>query len=236
MDKTKIKKITENIEYVSQKIDTIMQNRLIIAIFMIVDGICLIIDPIDKMEFIAKVIAFSAILASSTVIITNIKSKARNIKSIVMASIMIIICAGIIIFPEILAINVKVLIAIFIIFNGLINIFNIMKLDKLSSYISNTENKIKNKFDKNEKDKGFNKGVVLEQTEKISNPLNNFIEKTNKNSILYFILNIISVILGIVLLTTDTTALILCGIILIYTGTFDLLIFVKSKKLSKKLK
>jgi hypothetical protein len=40
----KLDKISKNIDYTSKKIDTIMHSRLIIAIFMIVDGIGYIID------------------------------------------------------------------------------------------------------------------------------------------------------------------------------------------------
>lgn len=235
-EKLKFKKITQNIDYISKKVDTIMNSRLIISIFMIVDGVCLIIDPINKMEFTAQFVAFCALWASFATLATNFKPEKRNLKSIIIATIIIIICIYLMIFPHILAINLRMLLAIFIIFNGLINIFNIIKLDKISSYILDTENDIKRKFEKNETHIFFNKDVIIEQTEKISNPFNNFIKKVNEKSILYFILNNISVILGIILFTTDKITFIVCGLILIYTGAFDLLMFIKSVKLSKRLK
>ena len=236
MVKSKLKNITDTVEIISKKVYSIMHNRLIIAVFMIVDGICFIIDPTNKMEFTSQMVALSALLASFAVLTTNISSKKRNLKYIILAIIIIIICIYLLIFPKILAINLRVLFAIFIILNGLINIFNIIKLDRLSNYISNTEDKLKNKFEEGETAKTFNNGAILEETEKFINPFEDFIEKSSKNSILYFILNIISVILGIVLFTNNNITLILCGLILIYTGISDLLMFIKSMKLSKRLK
>ena len=236
LNKENLEKITNQVEDISKKVDSIMHNRLIIAIFMIVDGICFILDPINKMEFIAQTVAWGAILASIAVLATNIKSQKRDMKSIIVAIVIILISICTIIFPKILAINLRILLAIFIILNGLINIFNVIKLDKMSSYLSNAENDIKDKISGDETDNAFNNGVIMEQTEKIINPFNRVIEKASENTILYFILNSISVILGIVLFTNNNMTLILCGIILVYTGLIDLLMFAKSIKLSKKMK
>lgn len=236
MKKNEFKKITAKVNDASKQVDSIMHNRLIIAILMIVDGINFIIKPMNSMSLMARIVAIYVFGASVALIITNIKSKNRDIKSIVIAIIMIIICVIIFIFPNSFAINLKLLSAIFIILNGLINIFNIKKLDKIALSLSYTENKIKDKFDKDKNDIDLKKGVILEQTEKVINPINNVIEIVNKESILYYVLNIISVILGVLLLTADNITFTICGVILIYTGAFDVLMFVKSKQLSKKLK
>lgn len=235
MNKNELKKITAKVNDASKQVDSIMHNRLIIAILMIVDGISFIIKPMNSMNFMARIVAIYVFGASFALIITNIKSENRDIRSIIIAIIMIIICVIIFIFPKSFAINLKGLSAIFIILNGLINIFNIKKLDKIALSLSYTENKIKDKFDKDKNDIDLKKGVILEQTEKVINPINNIIEIVNKESILYYVLNIISVVLGVLLLTADNITFTVCGVILIYTGTFDVLMFVKSKQLSKKL-
>ena len=235
MEEKEQKKITEKIEDTSKKIDSIMHNRLIIAIFMILDGINFILNPVQSVEMMAQTIACFAFIASGASLITNIKN--RDTKSIIFAIAMIIISICTFVFPKVFALNLRGLIGIFIIINGLINIFNIIKLDKVSTQLLNTENKRKDKFDNNETDQSFNKGVILEQTGKVINPINNVIEKSsNKSSVLYFALNVLSIILGLFLFTSKNVTLVVCGLILIYSGSFDLLMFIKSYKLSKNKK
>lgn len=229
------KKITEKIDDASKKVDSIMHNRLIIAIFMIVDGINFVINPVNSMEFMARTVALLALFAAGAIVVTNMKSKNIDKKSTIISSVTMIVCIYLLIFPKILAINIRVLSAIFIISNGLINIFNVTKMDKISNFMINTENDIKSKLDNNEINKNFDKGILKEQTDKVLNPLTNVVEKANKKSWLYLVLNIIYVILGIFLFTTNNGTLIICGIILIYSGVCDFLMFTKSIKLSKKI-
>ena len=247
MDKTNLKSIKENIENTSKriksnvestskKIDSMMNNRFFLAVFMIIDGICFIINPTDKMEFTAIFVGVCIILASCGVLITNIKSKYKDIKSIIIASVMIILSVFIIMNPTILVMNIRIILALLIILNGLINILNTLKIDKISMHLSNTEKKIKNDFEKYEKELDLNKDSVMREVEKVANPLNSFIEKVSNISILYFILNGISIILGLFLFSADNITLVICGVILIYTGLSDLLILAKSIGLSNKLK
>ena len=129
--------------------------------------------------------------------------------------------------------NIRILLAFFIILNGLINIFNIIKLDKVSSYISKAEEELKEKFEDDGTDKDYNRDAIIKEVEKVINPVNNFIKKTNENSILYFILNIISIVLGLFLFTNQNITLIVCGVILIFTGLSDMIMYLKSNKSSK---
>lgn len=233
---SKSKKIKENIEYKSRKIESIMHNRLFLAIFMIIDGICFIINPEDKMEFTAIFVGLCVFLTASGVLITNIKSKYKDIKSITIAGIMIIFSVFAIIYPSLLAMNIRIILAIFIILNGLINISNTLRIDKISSHLSNTENKIKNDFAKYEKEMDLNKDSILQEVEKVTNPVNSFIDKVSSKSILYFILNGISIILGLFLFTAANLTLVVCGVILVYTGLSDLLMLAKSINLATRLK
>ena len=222
------------IEKVSKQIDSMMHNRLVLSILMISDGVWFIIDPKYQMDFTSRIIAFFAIVASVTIIITNIKSKKKDTKSLIIATIMTIASIYFLIFPRLLSLNLRILIAIFIISNGLINIFNVTKLNRISSQIVGTENAIKEKLDNDETDD--KEGILVEQTEKVVNPLRRFIDKTKGKSILYFILNIISIILGIILLTANRVTYVIIGLILIYTGLSDLLMYLKTRKVSRKVK
>lgn len=232
----KMKKIANKVESISKKIETMMNNRLIISILMIVDGVFTIINPTEQMETNARIIAFTIMLAFIAMLTNNLRSKEKNKKSIIFSIIIIAICIYLLIFPTLLAINLVLLIAIFITSNALINIFNIIKLNKISLRIANAENKIKNKFEAGKNDKEFNQEIIIEKTERFASPFMNFVNKTSDNSVLYLILNIISVILGIVLLINHEITLVLCGIILIYTGLADLLMVAKTRRMSKMIK
>ena len=217
-----------------KKINVIMNNRLIIAIFSIIDGLWFIIYPVESMNSMARTISFTAFCACFLALVTNIKSKDN--KSIIMVSIMMAICITIFIFPKPFAINLKVLIALFIILNGLFNIFNIMKLDKATSHMTEVEQKIKDKYDNDRLDKKFDKNIIIEQTEKVINPITNAEKKINKKSSWYFVFNIVSIILGLLLFTKINITLVLCGVILLYTGIFDVFMYLKSRKILKKTK
>lgn len=228
--------ISEKLEEASKQLDVLLNNRLVISIFMIVDGVNFIINPRGTTEFMARMIAFFAICASGAIIINNIKNKTKDLKSIVPATVFMIICIYILIVPKGLSLNIRVLVAIFIIMNALINIFNIAQLDEISKSINYAEDKLKGKFNKEEDNNTYNKKILLEQAEKIASPINKVTEKAINNTVLYIILNAISIFLGVILLTNDNMTIVICGIILIYTGLFDALMYLKSVQISKKLK
>ena len=230
----KIDKISKNIDYTTKKIDTVMNSRLIIAIFMIVDGIGYIIDNNRTMESMSKGVGESVFLASLTILITNITTNKRDFKSIAFPINMMIFSGVIYLFPKNFSFNIRVLIAIIIIFNALINIFNIRKLDRLSASLSYTQKKLKKELEQDEKSKEFDKGVILRKISKLLDPVGNLIEKANTNVHLYIMLNNVSIILGVLLLLNDNITVVVCGIVLIYTGIFDLLMFLRSVRLARK--
>lgn len=86
-----------------------------------------------------------------------------------------------------------------------------------------------------EENKTYNKKIILEQANKFINPINDVIGKIGVESIIYLIFNIISVILGILLFTNDNITIFICGFILIYTGIFDIFMYLKSRKLARRI-
>ena len=97
-DEAKIK-----IEDMSNKINIIMRNRLIIAILLIVDGINFILNPNGSMRDMARGIAFVVLIGSFTLLITNLFSKNKSIKTIIISLFVIIVCAISIIYPNFIA-------------------------------------------------------------------------------------------------------------------------------------
>lgn len=229
--------VIEKIENTTKKIDVIMRNRLIIASFLIIDGVNFILNPTRSISDMARLVALFVFVASATAIITNISSKQKDLKSIIISTISIMISIVIFIFPRAMALHLRIILSLFIIFNGLINIFNVLKLDKVSSYIINVENKIKDIVHKRKIEENFEKGIK-EQTKRITKPLNEFMDITNKisYSYLYLVINTISIILGIVLLIWSDITIVIWGVIFIFIGISDFLMAAKSMNISKKLK
>lgn len=233
--KIDFEKISSKVEDTANKIDIIMKNRLIIAVFLIIDGISFILSPNNSINQMGRAVAIFVFLASGLVFITNITAKTKDKKSIIISIIIMIICIITYIYPNVISMYLHIVLAIVIIINGLTNLLNSLNLNKMSAYIANIEIKIKNRVNNNKMNKDFKAGIK-EQTEKIVNPLSKFINRTTELNVLYIIFNSISIILGILLLVKSNITIIIWGIVFIYTGITDFITVAKSRNLAEKLK
>ena len=146
MPKNKIINFDEakkKIEDMSNKINILMRNRLIIAILLIVDGINFVLNPNGSMRDMARGVVLLVFIASITLLITNLFSKNKSIKSIVISLIIIVFCVFSFIYPDFIANYIKFILALIIIFNGILNVLNTLKLDKLKLYTFYFEKQIK---------------------------------------------------------------------------------------------
>lgn len=236
----------KKVEDVSNTVNIIMRNRLIIAIFLIVDGITFILNPNSSLEGMARNIILLVLLAAASILITNLFSKTKNVKTIVIS--IIILAIGIItyIYPDLVAAYIQLILSLFIIYNGLTNISAALNLGIVSKYtniIKEKYNKILNskktkkkqteKF--NDINKNFDEGME-QQTEKLINPIKNMLNKTNKASTLYIVINVASIILGLILLIFPNVSMVLWGGIFLYTGISDLLVAMSTMNITQKIK
>ena len=226
-----IKKVVD----ISNKANIIMRNRIIIAIFLIVDGITFILNPSASIIGMTRNIIKFVLLASFSSLITNISSKSKDMKSIILSLITIILGIIIFIFPNVISEYIQVLFALFVIYDGVINILNTLKLNKLSGYTQIVVKKFDNIVNIKNVNKDFDEGME-EQKERFINPLKNIVTKTNKYGILYIITNIASVILGVLLLMFSNISIIIWGEIFIYTGITDLMVAIRTMNILKKIK
>ena len=225
----------QKVEGISNKVDVIMRNKLIIAIFLIVDGITLIFNPNASLAGMARNIIMIVLLASFSTLITNICSKTKDIKAIIISIIITVIAIITYIFPDVISAYIQVLLALFIIYDGVTNIINTLNLNKLSGYTQAIAQKFNNIVNRKNVNKNLEEGIE-KQKEKFMNPLKNIVEKTNKSSTLYIVINIASIILGLSLLMFSNTSTIVCGAIFMYTGISDLLVTMRTMNISKKIK
>ncbi|MBQ6410118.1 DUF308 domain-containing protein [Candidatus Saccharibacteria bacterium] len=240
----------KKVEGVSSKVEIIMRNRLIIAFFLIVDGITFILNPDTTLSEMAKNIILLILLAAFSVFITNLSAKTKDLKTIITSIIIIILGAIFYFYPDFIAGYMQLLLALFIIYNGLVNIANALNFsDKLSKYtdaISKKYHKLFGRKPKNKKrqqqeekfkevDNNINQGLE-EQKEKLVSPLRNILSKASKHSVLFIIANTASIILGLVLLVLPDVSMMVWGIIFIYTGLPNLFAAIKTMHLFKKIK
>ena len=239
----------KKVEGISNKVDIIMRNRLIVAFFLIVDGITFLLNPDTTLPEMARNIIILILLAAASVLITNLAAKTKDVKTIAISITIIILGIIFYIYPDLIAAYMQLLLALFIIYNGIVNIANVVESERLSKYakfLTKKYNKIvnpkagdKKKEEQKEKfkevDSNINEGLE-QQKEKMITPLVNIVNKANKTSTLYIVANAASIVLGIILLIFPGVSMMMWGIIFLYTGIPNLLAAMKSMNLSKKIK
>lgn len=249
MKKINFDGIAKRVEDVSNILGTIAKNRLIIAIFLIVDGITFILNPDNTLGEMARNIILIALFATFSVFITNVVSKTKDLKTIIISLIILVLGIIFYIFPDIIAAYIQLLLALFIIYDGTSNIVRALNLTWVSSFAQKIKEKFaklfkrkkidKKKQERNEKfkdvDKNLNAGLE-EQANKLMVPLKGIVNKTKKSSVLFTIMNGISVILGIILLIFPGVSMSVWGLIFLYTGFSNLIVAAKSMGVMRKIK
>ena len=239
----------KKVEGISNTIDIIMRNRLFIAFFLVVDGITFIMNPEATLPEMAKNIMLLVILAAAGILITNLAAKTRDIKTIILSIIVIILGIIFYFYPDLISAYLQLLLALFIIYDGVTNIANALNLNKLLKFnqtiaekynkIINRKQPVEKKLAQQEKFKDVDdsvNGELEQQKKKLVAPLKSIIGKTNKSSRLYIVANAASVILGIILLVFPGVSMTIWGLIFLYTGLPNLLAAIKSMELVAKIK
>lgn len=247
--KTNFDSTIKKAEVILSKVNIIMQNRLIIALFLIIDGITFILNPNGSLAGMARNVIILVLLASFSILVANICSKTKDVKTIVISTVIIIIGIIIYIYPDLVSAYIQLILSAFIICNGVINIVKTLNLNKLSKYtkvITEKYNKIVNHRKVNKKNeerkekfkdvnKNFNEGMER-QKEKLITPLKSIVNKSSKFSALYITTNVASIILGIILIIFPDVSMTLWGIIFLYAGIPDLLVAIRTMDVSRKIK
>ena len=81
--KTNFDSTIKKAEVILSKVNIIMQNRLIIALFLIIDGITFILNPNGSLAGMARNVIILVLLASFSILVANICSKTKDVKTIV---------------------------------------------------------------------------------------------------------------------------------------------------------
>ncbi|MBR3386263.1 hypothetical protein IKG68_01700 [Candidatus Saccharibacteria bacterium] len=241
--KINLETTAKQVENISNTINVIMQNRLIIAIFLIVDGITFIMNPGSTLSEMAKNIILLMLFAALTILITNLAAKQKNLKVIITSVIILAVGGFFYFYPDLIAAYIQLLLSLFIIYNGVSSIAKALHMNRLSRFTAAIKEKLDKKPTKRapatedfkEVDNSIDQGLE-EQAAKLISPLQNIIGKTDKRSVLFIMVNVLSVILGIILLVFPDVSMVIWGLIFLYTGATNFLVAAKTIDLVGKLK
>lgn len=237
----------KKVEDISGKVDIIMRNRLIIAIFLVIDGITFITNPDNTMGEMAKSIIMILLFATLTVLITNLVSKTKDTKTIVVSLAVLAVGTFFYFYPDLISAYIQLLLSLFIIYDGVTNIAKALNLTWLSKFtravakkfnsIGNGKKKGKKATDEKfkEVDKNLNEGLE-QQKAKLINPLKSIVGKTKKSSVLFIVINAVSIAFGVTLLIFPGVSMTIWGIIFLYMGLSSLMVAAKTMNLVKKIK
>ena len=240
----------KKVEGISNKVDLIMRNRIIIAFFLIVDGITFLLNPDTTLSGMAQNIILIVLFASLSVLIANLAAKVKDTRTIIITIVIILLAAFFYFNPDFIAGYIQLLLALFIIYDGASNIISTLhwndKLSKYTSAITTKYHKLTNRKQttkpskiQKEKFKEIDDQLNTElegQRNKLITPLQKIVNKSSKSSVLYIITNSISVIFGIILLIFPDVSMMIWGLIFLYTGSTNFIASARTMGLAKKIK
>lgn len=230
-EKEKDNQSSKKVDKATDTINVIMRNRLIIALLLIADGINFIVNPANSIDEMARSIIMIVFFATLAIFITNLTSKEKDKKSIIVSFIVLILCVVFYFMPDLISTYIRLILALFIIYNGL---SNLLEATKYKAVLDKAKDKVVAMANKQKGNKDVEKNLN-EQADKIIGTLNRSMNKTSTNTYVYMAFNILTVILGFLLLLSDVTVVI-WGIIFIYVGLSDLIVAAKSMNIRQKLK
>ena len=208
-----MKKASFDLEKALKTVERISQNRLILALFLVVDGILFLANPEQPVEGMGQSIAICMVLAAGAMIVAKIVAKERLVRFI----------------PALL------LLALVIIINGLLNLFDLLGLGRARETVTALRDKITSLFSRVKTPKDLDNGID-EQCNRYLRPLQKIVSESKRLKAVYFVTNLLSVSLGVLLLVQPNLSITAFGLIFIYVGISDFVMVFRTRKISEKLR
>lgn len=223
-------------------VTTILRNRIIAAVLLLIQGISFISDPSKSGEGMVKSIAMTVAFASAVSAIGSITAKEKgpsSHRSLVLSVLLLIVSVLCWFKPQGLDILLRIAIAVTAIYTGIINLLQVMRLEKLKQDVEQVGKKTKNAFkilsekiadqfdpDDTEQLDDTIEDAVNEHIEKRWEPVRKLIRQTSGSKFFTAVVNIVIFSLGILLIiypfTTNTVMMIASGITMIVSGISNL--------------
>ena len=229
-----MKKASFDLIKAAQTVERISQNRLILALFLLIDGIVFLANPQQPVEDMGRSIAICMAFAAGAMIIAKIVAKERLVRFI--PALILLAAGGLMFFyPNVLSAYFRLLLALVIIINGLLNLFDILELNRAWEMITALRDKITGIFSRVKTPKNLDDGID-EQGNRYLRPLQKIVSESEGHRIIYFVSNFLSVILGVLLLVQPNLSITVFGMIFVYVGISDFVMAFRTRKISEKLR
>lgn len=229
-----MKKASFDLEKTLKMVERISQNRLILALFLVVDGILFLANPEQPVEGMGQSIAICMILAAGAMIVAKIVAKERLVRFI---PALLLLAAGVLMYfyPDVLSAYFRLLLALVIIINGLLNLFDLLGLGRARETVTALRDKITSLFSRVKTPKDLDNGID-EQGNRYLRPLQKIVSESKGLKAVYFVTNLLSVSLGVLLLVQPNLSITAFGLIFIYVGISDFVMVFRTRKISEKLR
>ena len=229
-----MKKASFDLEKTLKTVERISQNRLILALFLVVDGILFLANPEQPVEGMGQSIAICMVLAAGAMIVAKIVAKERLVRFI--PALILLVAGGLMYFyPDVLSAYFRLLLALVIIINGLLNLFDLLGLGRARETVTALRDKITGLFSRVKTPKDLNNGID-EQGNRYLRPLQKIVSESKGHKAVTVVTNLFSVILGVLLLVKADLSITIFGVIFIYVGFSDFLLAFRTRKISEKLR
>ena len=186
-----------------------MRNKTVIALMLLIDGVTFVISPNVGVNGLARGVAFTVAIAAFTMLFGALFEKNKTKKTFVTifsTLFVILVCVVIYIWPKIPSAVLTYMLAIIIISDGISNVLQTLKLDKLiakrktaKDRLSMIDSEIKDKIPDDEITQSLHQGVQ-EQISKRLDPVNEIKSKLGMHSRIEIIIDFLSVAAGILIL------------------------------------
>ena len=215
-------------------IERISQNRLILAIFLVVDGIIFLMNPEQPVENMGRTVATCMVFAAGAMIFSKIVAKEPFARFL--PALLLLAAGGLLyFFPDVLSAYFRLILALMIVINGAVNLSGILGLSRVKDSIVAFKDKIGKAFARVKTSKELEDGMD-EQANRYIRPLHQIVSESEGNNTFFFATNLLSVILGLLLLFWPNMSITIFGIVFIYVGINDFLMAFRTRKVSEKLR
>ena len=138
-------------------------------------------------------------------------------------------------YPDVLSAYFRLLLALVIIINGLLNLFDLLGLGRARETVTALRDKITSLFSRVKTPKDLDNGID-EQCNRYLRPLQKIVSESKRLKAVYFVTNLLAVSLGVLLLVQPNLSITAFGLIFIYVGISDFVMVFRTRKISEKLR
>jgi len=223
-----------SIEKIVHWVERVAQNRMIIALLLVVDGILFLMNPEEPVENMGRTLAITMVFAAAVMIFARIVAKDR-FRRFIPALILLAVGGVMYFFPQALSAYFRLILALAIMMTGIVNLLDILGVNYKQGTMGNVEGKVRNVVSKVKTTKELDEGFD-EQALRYVRPLNQVVSATKGHRTIFFITSLLSVLLGALLLIKPDLSITIFGVIFVYVGISDFLLAYRAGKISQKLR